>query len=152
MLGQGWEEISPNDSQQSERIIQESDGFGLIPRCIAELFDWIQKRSADESFDYSISMSLLPLSLVLLPSHSFLSLFASDRLSIYSNLQRGLSVLLFPSPILPLPTHMHTNRKSLIFFKIEKDKIHFSYVIQIVAPTVLIGMSHPLIPSPWHLI
>jgi hypothetical protein len=55
MLGRGWEDISPNEAQQSERIIQEHEGFGLIPRCIAELFEWIQKRSSDESFDYSIS-------------------------------------------------------------------------------------------------
>jgi hypothetical protein len=86
MLGQGWEEISPNDSQQSDRIIQESDGFGLIPRCIAELFEWIKKRSSDESFDYSISMPLSSsspssFSPHLLPSPS------PHRLSIHSNLQ-----------------------------------------------------------------
>lgn len=55
MLGQGWEDVSPNVSH-GDRIIQEHEEFGLIPRCIAELFDWIKRRSADESFDYSISI------------------------------------------------------------------------------------------------
>lgn len=54
MLGQGWEDISPNESND-DRIIQRHEGFGIIPRCIAELFEWIKKRASDESFDYSIS-------------------------------------------------------------------------------------------------
>jgi hypothetical protein len=62
MLGQGWEDISPNDPAASgdgpgNGIIQQHQGFGLIPRCIAELFEWIDKRSSDESFDFSISES-----------------------------------------------------------------------------------------------
>jgi hypothetical protein len=81
MLGQGWEEISPTDPSSDRPpgngLIQEHQGFGLIPRCIAELFDWIDKRSADESFDFSISECLhialrlspssLPPSLTFLP-------------------------------------------------------------------------------------
>lgn len=105
MLGQGWEEISPNDSQQSERIIQESDGFGLIPRCIAELFDWIQKRSADESFDYSISMSLPPPPLLLFFPHILsclsLPLTGCQYIQIYNEVCLSFSspLLSFRSPL-----------------------------------------------------
>jgi hypothetical protein len=44
MLGQGWEDVSTTESNDGG-LIQNHEGFGIIPRCVASLFEGFEKRS-----------------------------------------------------------------------------------------------------------
>jgi hypothetical protein len=59
MLGKGWEDacfVENGESTTQSFSIGGDSEFGVIPRCVADMFTWIDNHNGD-SFDFLISMS-----------------------------------------------------------------------------------------------
>lgn len=76
LLGGGWDDPSAEDNAFNDPMF-----YGVIPRCLNDIFDQIEKRSGcNESFNFNISKSCMIIFLL------FITKTFSFSLSIHANI------------------------------------------------------------------